>query len=431
MVRLHTKFVLHVLVLVTTVNCQLQKFATDCRTPNDVQGLCVEIKTCKKLYDQILLDNKETFEFIRESRCDPHKDDTLPKVCCGPDINFTNVTNESFEQSCTTPNGESARCVSLQSCKIFYDYILSPDRNAEIDRYLVASKCGEDSTGYPLVCCGSHTKFQSILPDRTKCGYQEDFKVLGGEDTDISEFPWLALLQQTTTAGVKRWGCGGSLISTRYVLTAAHCSATSKVTLVRLGEWNLDTSEDCVGSGSYRSCTKPPQDIAAENVILHPEYTRNKQGVFNDIALIRLARAAVYNQFVQPICLPLPQERSPIGARAFIAGWGAVSLKQGYSPVKQKLRIPVVELQTCTDVYGKYGVTLNDKMLCAGGEKGKDSCKGDSGGPLFTTINGDNQQYYIEGVVSYGLTACGTEGSPAIYTRVADFLDWIHQNVKP
>ncbi|KRT80412.1 Trypsin [Oryctes borbonicus] len=338
-----------------------------------------------------------------------------------------NIYTAIGQRSCTTPNGELALCVSLQSCNIFYDYILAPNRNAEIDSYLVASKCGVDSKGYPLVCCGSDTKFQPTLPDRTKCGYQEDFKVLGGEDTDLSEFPWLTLLQQTTTFGVKKWACGGSLISTRYVLTAAHCSGTNKLTLARLGEWNLDTTEDCIGSGPYKACSEPPQDIAVEQVIPHPEYVRNRQGVFNDISLVRLARAAVFNQFVQPICLPLPQERSPIGTRVFVAGWGAVSVRQSYSSVKQKLKVPIVELQICANVFGK----VNDKMVCAGGEKGKDSCKGDSGGPLIATISGGNQQFYIEGIVSYGLTACGTEGSPAIYTRVTDFLDWIRQTVKP
>ncbi|GJQ74215.1 CLIPB9 [Trypoxylus dichotomus] len=344
-----------------------------------------------------------------------------------------NIYTAVSQRSCTTPNGEAASCIPLQSCKVFYDYIESPKKDPEINKYLVASKCGSDARGYPLVCCGSDLLFKSTLPNRTQCGYQETFKIIGGDKTQLNEFPWLALLQQITSTGVRKWGCGGSLINNRYVLTAAHCvsNPASKVISVRLGEWDLNTEQDCIGMGTARTCSKPHQDIGVETTIPHPEYSRSQQGIFNDIGLIRLAAAAVYNDFVQPICLPLPGEKTPIGGRPYVAGWGAVSVKQNHSPVKLKLKVPVVELKICADKFGVAGVKVNEKMVCAGGELDKDSCKGDSGGPLMSASSSDNSQYYVEGVVSYGATRCGTEGTPAIYTRVADFLDWIQQNVKP
>ncbi|KAI4459014.1 hypothetical protein MML48_6g00013353 [Holotrichia oblita] len=338
----------------------------------------------------------------------------------------------SFEQSCTTPNGDTAQCIHLQSCQLFYDYVRQSFRDPEISKFISQSKCGVAADGFPLVCCGNVKTFRtpSTLPSRSECGFQDNFRVVGGEDTDLTEFPWTALLQKTRPSGQKSWDCGGTLINNRYVLTAAHC-VTSPVTLVRLGEWNLDTEQDCVGKGTYRTCNLPPQDVQVEKTIPHPEYARNSQGIFNDIALLRLSRPVTLTTYVSPICLPLPNERSSIGQRSYVTGWGAVSTRQSSSSIKQKLKVPIVNLQVCENEYGSKGLKINERMVCAGGEKGKDSCKGDSGGPLISKPNPNSEQYYIEGIVSYGHIECGKEGFPAIYTRVSDFLDWIRENVKP
>lgn len=70
---------------------------------------------------------------------------------------------------------------------------------------------------------------------------------------------------------------------------------------MRLGEWNLDTIQDCIESGDMKSCSPPPQDIGIESITPHPNYEKSARGVFNDIALIRLARPVIknseYNRF--------------------------------------------------------------------------------------------------------------------------------------
>ncbi|GJQ74216.1 CLIPB9 [Trypoxylus dichotomus] len=209
-----------------------------------------------------------------------------------------NIYTAVSKRSCTTPNGEAAGCIPLRSCKLFYDYIESPKNDPEINKYLFESKCGRDTKGQHLVCCGSDLVFKSTLPSRSQCGFQENYRIIGGNKTDLTEFPWLALLERTKRTGETRWDCGGSLINSRYVLTAAHCvsNPASKVTLVRLGEWDLRTDPDCIGKGAARTCSKPHQDFGVEKTILHPEYSRTRQGVFNDIGLIRLTGAAVYNE---------------------------------------------------------------------------------------------------------------------------------------
>ncbi|XP_028042611.1 phenoloxidase-activating enzyme-like, partial [Bombyx mandarina] len=72
-------------------------------------------------------------------------------------------------------------------------------------------------------------------------------------------------------------------------------------------------------------------------------------------------------------------------------------------------------------------ITLWNKQICAGGVPGKDSCKGDSGGPLMYE---NGRQYEVVGVVSFGPTPCGLPDIPGVYTKVYEYLDWIRSTVK-
>lgn len=82
--------------------------------------------------------------------------------------------------------------------------------------------------------------------------------------------------------------------------------------------------------------------------------------------------------------------------------------------------------------YKSVRVNINDVQLCAGGVRGQDSCRGDSGGPLMKTItvNG-SMNYYVLGVVSFGPSPCGMEGWPGVYTRVTKYVPWIISKLKP
>lgn len=74
-------------------------------------------------------------------------------------------------------------------------------------------------------------------------------------------------------------------------------------------------------------------------------------------------------------------------------------------------------------------MALADTQICAGGESGRDSCNGDSGGPLMATFRNDTGQWYVKGVVSFGVR-CGLKGWPGVYTRVGSYLRWIRENVR-
>ncbi|GLV31538.1 Serine protease 7 [Carabus blaptoides fortunei] len=356
------------------------------------------------------------------------------------------------QNTCVTPNGEQAQCISIYKCKVFTDALAN--RTSEVVKFLRESRCGyvED----PLVCCGSVAKYQyistqapptteppniqnhrnlNLLPNLKKCGLQVfSERVLGGNATDIDEFPWMAILEYKKNGKSAGHNCGGILINERYVLTAAHCivgkikSEIGDVFRVRLGEYNKDTEKDCIIRQGIEDCADPHQDIDIEEAIAHKEYV-GIGGRYHDIGILRLSEKAKYSEFVRPICLPLNGQKSSPGEELAVAGWGFTE-RNVYSPVKLKVNLPIVTDQSCSRVFkSRYNVEITKTQLCAGGKSGQDSCYGDSGGPLMRTMPGKDN-FYVEGVVSFG-ALCGQEGLPGIYTRVSEYLNWILDNMKP
>jgi secreted trypsin-like serine protease len=103
-----------------------------------------------------------------------------------------------------------------------------------------------------------------------------------------------------------------------------------------------------------------------------------------------------------------------------------------FSQYKLKVKVPGVTTERCNSVYSRHSVTLGSGQLCAGGAKGADSCRGDSGGPLMTVdkSNPTRPFWYVAGIVSFGPSPCGMEGWPGVYTRVSAYTDWIVRNIR-
>ncbi|XP_043224910.1 venom protease-like [Amphibalanus amphitrite] len=243
--------------------------------------------------------------------------------------------------------------------------------------------------------------------------------VVGGQPVRDGDWPWMVLLGERQ-GGRRVWTCGGTLLSARTVLTAAHCvSGRQPAALTaRLGEFDTSRGDD-----------GPHVDAAVATITVHPGYGGAAR--HDDIALLRLSRPVALGARVQPACLP-PAGANHTGRTARVAGWGLTEFNGQSAAVLQEAALTVSDVNECEQSYRtqldfftrRYPGGFGGTKLCAAGDE-KDSCEGDSGGPL-TTPGADGRQQVI-GVASTGF-GCGLPGFPGIYTKVSQYISWIMQN---
>ncbi|KAH8383473.1 hypothetical protein KR009_008881, partial [Drosophila setifemur] len=222
--------------------------------------------------------------------------------------------------------------------------------------------------------------------------------------------------------------CGGVLISDRYILTAAHCVQQAaannlQITAVRLGEWDTSTNPDCQyhEDAKQAECAPVYQDIPVEELLPHPLYDRTNLSQAYDIALIRLRSPATLNEFVEPICLPNKQFRADEleGLVTELAGWQATS-----SSRMRKSSVTITSIEECQRKYAGQKLRIQASQLC--GLANTKECHGNSGGPLMLF---KNDGYLLGGLVSFGPVPCPNPNWPDVYTRVASYIDWIHDSL--
>lgn len=102
------------------------------------------------------------------------------------------------------------------------------------------------------------------------------------------------------------------------------------------------------------------------------------------------------------------------------------------SDVKLKVTLKVVNNQECGDVYHDSEITIDNKHLCAGGDKDYDTCYADGGSPLMDYDDTDTTDkiWYLAGISSFSATECASTGYPGVYTRVDHYIDWILSKLK-
>jgi secreted trypsin-like serine protease len=237
-------------------------------------------------------------------------------------------------------------------------------------------------------------------------------------------WPWLgALLYADEADPFYGQFCAGSLITPEWVLTAAHCLYGFK-----------DDDYDVL-FGSTVLYPGLGQRFAVEQIIVHEGYVADdaEPGVTydNDIALIKLSESV---DFIAPVKLAAPSfsiDELATGTVVSVMGWGATSYDEDedesddYPLALRSVDLPARSFAECLESLGEGEITYN--MLCAGYEEGgKDTCAGDSGGPLAieNMVAGDQTQV---GIVSWGL-GCGLPGLYGVYTRVSQYADWITDN---
>lgn len=344
---------------------------------------------------------------------------------------------------CTSPDLEAGTCIPLAKCAKLINRLRANPKDEIFVKYLRASNvgCGNE---YSVVCCPSDGPSQrqiqkpAIFPQNTDeiptkllskedgCGYvhNELKKIVGGSNSKIGAWPWIALIGYDDGFSDSPFKCGGALITSRHVLTAAHC-IRSDLTFVRLGEHDLSRTDEA-----------QHVDVPVVKVLKHPNYTRSNGR--NDIALLYLGENVQFSARITPICIPFePRLRSKdiTDYNPFVAGWGKTTEGGKSSTILQQLQIPVVSNEECKEDYKRVGKFLSEDqfdnaVLCAGVRVGgKDTCQGDSGGPLMLPeIVNMEARFYLVGVVSYGI-GCARPEIPGVYTRVSNFIEWIADGV--
>jgi secreted trypsin-like serine protease len=221
--------------------------------------------------------------------------------------------------------------------------------------------------------------------------------IYGGTVANEGQFPFMVSLYDVSEDTNI---CGGSLISPLHVLTASHCTQG----------WNL--AHAYVGAGAINIHDSDNEFIWVNAIDDHPSY--NDFSLKNDITVLFLEKP--FSQTTNVRTIAIGTNKPATGAKLTVAGWGEMN-GGSYPSTLRYVSVPVISISKCKS-YNGYGGVEDVKQICAF-VKGKDSCYGDSGGPLFTGSGASAKQY---GVVSWG-EGCAVK--PGVYTRVNYYDDWI------
>jgi len=239
--------------------------------------------------------------------------------------------------------------------------------------------------------------------------------IIGGIEAREGAWPWqVALVRTDEPDKVKSHFCGGALIASDWIITAAHCV-----------EYML-ASQLKVIIGRHDLSTDLGKEFAVNQVVVHPEFGFSNTD--SDIALLHLD-----GESDQPIIsLDAPdstylEENRIMGT---VTGWGRNSVYSfDGSSVLRQVSLPIVSNEVCNTPDAHNG-EVTDNMLCAGFTDGsKTACHGDSGGPLMVRNLEDTEWTQI-GIVSWGSPQCSGSQQYNVYTRVAEFKNWVKQLVE-
>jgi len=291
---------------------------------------------------------------------------------------------------------ELRRLTSLTFILPFYTAVANKDFSSNINDKLTNTSNIRDKGSKAGCNCGIPTRSSRKIYGNNQL-IDGTNRIIDGEDAKENEYPWMVSLQSLY------WSfhfCGGTLISSRHVLTAAHCVIYKRPQDigVSLGEHNIKDQEFTI--------------VKVTDILNHPQYNGWKY----DISILTLEEKVIFSNTVYPACLPSDPSEQYAGQLGVITGWGRTEFGSPATYL-QKLDVLILPNDQCQQIYSPY--YISDPNICI---TGKSACHGDSGGPLTVQEKG---RTVLVGIANWVWGGSCLSGSPTVYARITDQLDWI------
>ncbi|CAF3793714.1 unnamed protein product [Rotaria socialis] len=237
-------------------------------------------------------------------------------------------------------------------------------------------------------------------------------RIVGGEAAADYAWGWIVSLQRSLSHS-----CGASLLTSEYAVTAAHCVYdVSDISILSI----------LAGTNYlYYPSVTTIQRRAVTGVIIHPDF--NSVTITNDIAILQFDPLNVSSSSkLAFICLP-KQNQDPFQTNSALVaiGWGTTS-QYSKTPSSYLQQVTVQAFSSRSTWCQQLGIANTAVSFCAGIiDGGKDTCRGDSGGPLMAFVN---NTWVLAGLTSFGY-GCAQAGYPGVYARVSAFISFINSTV--
>lgn len=334
---------------------------------------------------------------------------------------------------CFTPRGELTRCDKPLPSNSTATFFCNPSTYMKIkEPEYKRINCRNGLWDRPLVDDFCHAECGRPVSNLAQPA------VANGKQTEYGEFPWHAgIYEFNSTNSSYDQICGGTLISHKVVVSAAHCFSEEIKELRRI--YIKDFSTIKIGLGKYyRTLNSSDDDLAqivdVEKIEFSPQYQGDISLYADDIAFITLKTEVEYTRTVRPVCIDVgkdsfEEDQLIKGAMGKVVGWG-LTIQQEFSETLILAEMPFVPRDECiTKITNTLLRFVSRDKICAGDRDSKVSvCPGDSGGGLVFE-EPKSKAYYLRGVVSLGTKGCKGQEF-ALFTKLSSHRELVEKYLR-